>query len=134
MQSVEAVIDSLHLSSGEFPRQCILNAVDPIHFIDEILDKDGANGVIYSNELKNDLYLIKNALIKEQQQDQENKAKAVWKLWEQLKIDGKKAKEIISRCDQNGFAFASPFHILVKEETGAFRLYKKERFPAQYYF
>lgn len=134
MRSVEAVIDSLPLSSGEFPRQCIINAIDPVRFIDEILNKDGFNDIIYSNELKNDLYLIKNALLKEQQQSQENKAKAIWKLWEQLKIEEEKAKKIISRCDQNGFAFASPFHILVKEETGAFRLYKKEWFSIQSYF
>ncbi len=134
MRSVEAVIDSLPLLSREFPRQCIINAVDPVHFIDEILGRDGTDGNFYSNALKNDLYLIKNALIKEQRLDQEVKSKAVWKLWEQLKIEEKKAKEIIFRCDQNGFAFASPFHILVKEGTGTYRLYKRERFPVQSYF
>lgn len=131
---VEQVIRNLPLSSGEVPIHCIKNAEDPIFFIGQLLKADGSHGVHYSTALKNDLCLVQNALSRDKENQKKQREAAAWKLWEQLKIDKVKAEQIISRCDARGIAFADPFHILFKDESGKYTLIKKADFPTQSYF
>ncbi len=132
LMKVKSIIERLSLTSKDVPVNCIIHAKNPISFIEKIISMEG-DTLVFSVELRNDLYLIRNELLKEQQKEKGFVEKAVWKLWEQLKIEKEKAENIVSRCNKKGFTFVTPFHILYKDGCG-YHLLKKESFPLRKFF
>lgn len=132
--SAAKVLAALDFASGEMPVSLVSQAPDPLQMIENIIKAEGRNGVYYSTALKNDLYMAKNALKRYEKKKKEAVNKAIWKLWEQLKIPEEDAVKIVARCERNGFALIGLTHILYKTTDAGFRLADRNKVRLQEIF